>query len=37
MSTPIFWNKYIYTGDSLNRRLLRLKMSYAAEETVPLP
>jgi hypothetical protein len=26
-------DKYIYAGDSLNRRLLRLKMTYAAEET----
>jgi hypothetical protein len=26
-------DKYIYTGDSLNRRLLKLKMTYAAEET----
>jgi DNA-binding beta-propeller fold protein YncE len=26
-------DKYIYAGDSLNRRLLRLKKTYAAEET----
>ena len=26
-------DRYIYTGDSLNRRLLRLKITYAAEET----
>jgi len=26
-------DKYIYAGDSLNRRLLRLKMTYVAEET----
>ena len=25
-------DKHIYTGDSLNRRMLKLKMTYAAEE-----
>jgi DNA-binding beta-propeller fold protein YncE len=26
-------DKYIYTGDALNRRMMRLKMTYAAEES----
>ncbi len=26
-------DKYVYTGDSLNRRMLKLKMTYAAEES----
>jgi hypothetical protein len=26
-------DKYVYTGDSINRRMLRLKYEYAAEET----
>ncbi len=26
-------DRYVYTGDALNRRLLRLKMTYAAEES----
>jgi hypothetical protein len=26
-------DKYIYAGDSITRRLLKLKMTYAAEET----
>ena len=26
-------DKYIYTGDSLNRRMMRLKTTYVAEET----
>jgi DNA-binding beta-propeller fold protein YncE len=29
-------DKYIYCGDSINRRMLRLKLTYAAEETVPV-
>lgn len=29
-------DKYIYTGDSINRRMLKIKMTYQAEETVPL-
>jgi len=30
-------DNYAYMGDSLNRRLLRAKLVYAAEETAPLP
>jgi hypothetical protein len=30
-------DKYAYMGDSLNRRLLRAKLVYAAEETVAVP
>jgi len=30
-------DKYIYTGDSINRRMLKLKMTYAAEETCAIP
>jgi len=30
-------DKYAYVGDSLNRRLLRAKLVYVAEETVLLP
>jgi hypothetical protein len=26
-------DRYVYTGDSINRRLLKLRMTYAAEET----
>ena len=26
-------DKYVYTGDSINRRMLRLKLTYAVEET----
>jgi hypothetical protein len=29
-------DKYAYMGDSLNRRLLRAKLIYAAEETCPV-
>jgi hypothetical protein len=30
-------DKYAYCGDSLNRRLLRVKLSYAAEATTAIP
>ena len=30
-------DKYAYFGDSMNRRLLRAKLVYAAEETVAVP
>jgi hypothetical protein len=29
-------DKYVYTGDSINRRMLRSKIVYAAEETCPV-
>ncbi len=29
-------DRYIYTGDSLNRRLMRSRITYAAEETCPI-
>jgi hypothetical protein len=30
-------DKHIYFGDSMNRRLLRAKLVYAAEETAVVP
>ena len=30
-------DKYLYTGDSLNRRMLKLKMTYAVEEACQVP
>jgi DNA-binding beta-propeller fold protein YncE len=30
-------DKYVYTGDSINRRMLRSKIVYAAEESCPVP
>jgi len=30
-------DRYAYMGDSMNRRLLRAKLVYAAEETCPIP
>jgi len=30
-------DRYVYTGDSINRRMLRLRIAYAAEETCVLP
>ena len=29
-------DKYVYTGDSINRRMLRCKITYAAEESVAI-
>ena len=29
-------DRYVYTGDSLNRRMLRCRVTYAAEETCPV-
>jgi DNA-binding beta-propeller fold protein YncE len=29
-------DRYVYTGDSINRRMLRCKIAYAAEETCPI-
>ncbi len=30
-------DRHAYMGDSLNRRLLRAKLTYAAEEACPVP
>ena len=30
-------DRYVYTGDSINRRMLRLRIAYAAEKTCALP